>query len=66
MRALKRHLLATLFIAAAVLSAGTPAKAFTNASAHVSGVVAAFHSPASVRMSCPAGTNWDSNLQKCD
>ncbi|HLK00893.1 MAG TPA: chitin binding peritrophin-A domain-containing protein [Streptosporangiaceae bacterium] len=66
MRALRRHLLATLFIAAAILSAGTPAKAITNASAHISGVVAAFHSPKAVRMICPAGTNWDNNLQKCD
>jgi len=62
MRALRRPLLATLVIAAAVLSAGTPVKALTNASAHIPAVSTAFHS----NVVCPAGTNWDNAKLMCD
>jgi hypothetical protein len=65
MRALRRHLLATLVIAAAVLSSGVPAKALTNASAHVSAVVGASHGTKSVGTVCLAGTNWDNGKQMC-
>lgn len=56
MRALRRHFLAPLVMAAAVLSAGTPA--FLASAAPVT------HSAALSR-GCPPGTNWDTALQAC-
>ena len=57
MRALLRYTLAPLAIAAAVLSAGTPA--------HTSAAAAAPHLTKFVHLSCPEGTSWDNILHIC-
>jgi len=57
MRALWRHCLAPLAMAAAVLSAGVPAHLSATAPAHPS---------AAVFQDCPAGTNWDHITMTCD
>jgi hypothetical protein len=56
MRALTRHYLSPLVIAVAALAAASPA--YLSASAPV-------HHAAALSRSCPAGTNWDTQLQKC-
>jgi hypothetical protein len=55
MRALRRHFLAPLLMAAAVLSAAPIALAAAPAAS-----ASVAHSRA-----CPAGTNWDSSVQAC-
>jgi hypothetical protein len=56
MRALWRHRLAPLVVAAAFLSAGM--------SAHLAAAAPA-HPSAAVFRDCPAGTNWDHIAQTC-
>lgn len=58
MRALLRYALAPLAIAAALLSAGTPA--------HMPAAAAAPHLTKFVPLDCPAGTSWDNILHICD
>lgn len=57
MRALRRSVLAFLFIAAASLSAG--------ASAHLGAAPAAHRTVALAGPICPNGTNWDDILHAC-
>lgn len=57
MRALTRYALAPLFVAAAFLTAGTPA--------HHPAAAAAVHQARFFPQSCPAGTSWDNILHSC-
>jgi hypothetical protein len=57
MRALSRHLLAPLAMAAAILCAGTPAL--------LHAAPAGQHAAALARP-CPPGTNWDTIKHVCD
>jgi len=61
MRALKRHVLVPVFVAAAIVSGG--------AAAHLATTPATSPAAHSVRTIagpiCPAGTNWDDALQMC-
>lgn len=57
MRALTRHFLAPLAMAAAILSAGVPALLHTGP---------AVHHAAALARGCPPGTNWDTIKQVCD
>jgi hypothetical protein len=56
MRVLSRRYLSPLVMAVAALAAAAPA--YLAASAPV-------HHTAALSRGCPAGTNWDTQLQKC-